>query len=171
MKPQEEYYGCFNLLELFNTYRGLRKFFWQVLPPGSYRVRARYENIYSQEMPFEVVEPTGSERDAYQLLLKADSLLWQKGVDAMRQKLQELIARMPGSVYVEIAHRELLQRGELLEEFPNSGYNAINLKALTRELAPKQKQEFLEKVIRDFPGTRSTWFAQQMLARPELVGE
>jgi len=75
IEPQDEYYGCYNLLELFNTYRGLRSFFWQILPPGSYKVRASYENICSQEIEFEVVEPTESEKAAYQFLQKTDTLL------------------------------------------------------------------------------------------------
>jgi hypothetical protein len=165
MKPREQYYGCFNLLELFNTYRGLRSFFWQILPPGSYSVRASYQNISSQEIEFEVVEPTEDEKATYQFLLKADSLLWQKGVDAMRQQLQELINRFPNSVYAEKAYMDLLQYKELQGKFPNSGYNEITLVALTSEKNSKEKRQFLEEVIRDHPGSRSAKFAQEMLKR------
>ena len=171
VEPEEQYYGCFNLLELFNTYRGLRSFFWQILPVGSYRVRTRYEGIYSEEIEFEVVQPTEDQKAPYQFLLKADSLLWQEGVDSMKQKLQELINRFPNSVYAEKAHSDLSQDEELLQRFPNSGYNGIGLKGLTRELADEEKREFLEKVIRDHTGSRSARYAQQMLARPELVGD
>jgi len=89
----------------------------------------------------------------------------------MRQKLQELINRFPNSAYAEKAHMDLLQYRELLQRFPNSGYNGISLKALIKELSPGQKREFLEKVIQDHPETRSAKYAQQMLARPELVGK
>ena len=89
----------------------------------------------------------------------------------MRQQLQELIKRFPNSVYAEKAHMDLSQDKELLQRFPNSGYNGTGLKALTREKSSREKREFLEKVIRDHPGSRSAKYAQQMLARPELVGD
>jgi hypothetical protein len=171
IEPQEHYYGCYNLLELFNTKRSLYSFFWQILPPGSYKVRASYENICSQEIEFQVVEPKGDEKEAYQLFESAKTLMMQKEFDLERQKLQELVNRFPQSAYAEKAHKELGQEKELLLKYPNSGYNGVNLKSLTRELASEQKQEFLGNVIRDHPETRSAKFARQMLARPELVGK
>ena len=171
LDPQEQYYGCFNLLEFFNMKRSLHSFFWQILLPGSYKVRASYQNICSQEIEFQVVEPTENEKEAYQLLEEAKTLMVQKEFDLERQKLQELINRFPNSVYAEKAHKELGWVNELLQRFPNSGYNGINLKSLTRELVNEKKQEFLEKVIQDHPATRSAKYARQMLARPELVGD
>jgi len=161
IKPQGQYYDCFNLLELFNTYRGLQSFFWQILPPGTYKVRANYENICSPEMEFEVVQPTEGEKEAYQLLEAAYTLLHES--DSCAQKLRELISRFPKSAYAEKAHRELFLRSELVQRFPNSGYNALNLAILTRELSTKEKREFLQEVIRDHPETRSAKFAQEML--------
>jgi hypothetical protein len=164
IQAQEQHYGCFNLLEFFNTKRSLYSFFWQVIPPGSYKVRASYQNINSQQMEFEVVEPTGDEKEAYQLLEKAKTLMAQKEFDSERQKLQELINRFPKSAYAEKAHKELGQEKELLQKYPNSGYSEMNLTFLIGDLPTADaKQGFLEKVIRDYPGSRSARFAQQML--------
>lgn len=174
LDPGEQYYDCFDLLDLYpsSKIKGLiEAYFLRFISLGKYKVRARYRSTSSQEIEFEVIEPSGDEKETYQLLHKAFTFLLDRKSDLQRQKLQELIDRFPNSVYVEKAHRELFQRSELVQKFPNSGYNKINLKVLTRELAHKQKREFLEKVIQDHPESRSAKYAQQMLARPELVGK
>lgn len=166
LDPGEPYYDCFDLLQLYcsSKMKGLiNAYFLRFLPPGKYKVRALYRSAFSQEIEFDVIEPTGDEREAYQLLHKAFPFLLDRKSDLMTQTLQELINRFPNSVYVEKAHRELFQRSELVEKFPNSGYNQINLKVLTGELAPEEKREFLEKVIQDHPESRSAKFAWQML--------
>jgi hypothetical protein len=166
LHAQEKYYECFDLLEFFRSSRmkGLvYVMFLRFLDPGKYEVRARYGGIHSNKVSFEVVEPTGDEKQAHQLLHKAFSLLSEKKSDLQRQKLQELIDRFPASVYVEKAHRELFQPDELLRKFPNSGYCEFILRHLTGKLARDDKREFLEKVIQDYPGTRSARYAQQML--------
>jgi len=172
LESKEFFYGCFNLLELFNMKRSLHSFFWQIVWPGSYKVRASYENLCSQEIEFQVVEPTEDEKEAYQLLEGAKTLMVQKEFDLERQKLQELINRFPNSAYAEKAHKELGQEKELLLKYPNSGYSEMNLTFLSGDLPTTEaKQEFLEKVIRDHPGTRSAMFAQQMLKWMERWGK
>jgi hypothetical protein len=166
LNPGELCYDCFDLLQLYcsSKIKGLiDAYFLRFLPTGKYKVRALYRSAYSQVIEFEIIEPIGDEKEAYQLLHKAFPFLLDKKTDLMNQTLQELINRFPNSVYVEKAHRELFQRSELVEKFPNSGYNRVNLKVLTHKLAPREKREFLEKVIRYHPESRSANFAQQML--------
>jgi len=81
-----------------------------------------------------------------------------------RQKLQELINRFPNSAYAEKAYKELGQEKELLLKYPNSGYSEMNLTFLAGDLPTTEaKRGFLEKVIQDYPESRSAKFAQQML--------
>jgi hypothetical protein len=163
---QEEHYECFDLLEFFRSgqVKGLvNRLFLRFLDPGKYEVRAQYRGgIYSNKIVFEVVEPTGDEKEAYQLLNKAFSFL-SDNPDLHRQKLQELIDQFPNSMYVEKVYRELFQPGELLQKFPNSGYCEFSLRNLSGDLDPTEKREFLENVIQDHPETRSAKYAQQML--------
>jgi hypothetical protein len=160
----EDYYGCFNLLELFNKSRGLLRHIWGELPIGHYILDASYQGISaSPQIGFDIVVPTDQETAPYQLLQDAFSAMRQDESDVQARKLRELIEKFPGSVYVEKALRELFEDKELLRRFPNSGYTERSLMALTRELDPQSKETFLEEVIRTQSGSRSAKLAEQML--------
>jgi hypothetical protein len=164
LNPNEFYYGCFNLLELFNTDRGLLHDIWGKLPPGHYVVRAAYRNIPSvEQLEFEVIEPTEGETESYQILQDAFTALRQRESELRTQKLQELVAKFPNSVYAEKALRELFEEKELLQGFPNSGYTERSLRTLIDKMDSDKKKVFLQNVVKAYAGSRSAKFAQQML--------
>lgn len=163
LEPKEQYYDCFDLIELFSTYRSLLGVYFGLLPQGKYEVQARYREALSQKLTFEIVEPTGAEGEALLLFEEGMKLILRKQPGPSTEKLNNVTSQFPSSVYAEKAYRELFQRNELVREFPNSGYNKINLIALTRKLGSRGKREFLENIIRDHPETRNARFARQML--------
>jgi hypothetical protein len=155
MGPNEQYYGCYDLVYLFASSR--IHFWFGLIPPGKYSVRAGYEGAVTQEISFEIVEPTGQEKEVYQMLIKAFEIAPNSPV------FREVVERYPKSVYAETAFRELFRRSELLKRFPNSGYTEISLSAATRELSREAKHEYLSEVINEYPETRAAKFAKQML--------
>jgi hypothetical protein len=166
IEPNEQYYNCFNLSQFYGSFKnGLIGSTWlRFLPPGKYRVRALYLHTYSQRLEFEVLEPEGEEKQAYDELYNAFlSLFPGRQFDSVIQRLEKLIERFPNSVYIEKAYWHLPDDRGFLQRFPNSGFNESNLRILTSELASEQKREFLEKVIQDYPESRSAKFARQML--------
>jgi hypothetical protein len=166
LDPGEQYYDCFNLLELYpsSKIKGLiDAYFLPYLLPGRYKVRAQYRSAYSQEIEFEVIEPSGDEREAYQLLRKAFTFLLDKKSDLMIEKFQEVVDKYPTSVYAEKAFKELFRRREMLQRFPNSGYNQVILRILTGKMPEENREEFLEVIVNEHPGSRAAKFAEQMI--------
>ncbi|RKX27280.1 MAG: hypothetical protein DRP47_06790 [Candidatus Zixiibacteriota bacterium] len=163
LHPKEQLYGCYDLLELFSTYRSLLRQRFGLLAPGKYSVRGRYGNTFSQEVDFEVVEVTENEMEAYKLLNTAYALWLKDPFDSTNQEFRQIVNQFPNSVYAEKAMREIAPKSELLRQFPNSGYNEQGLRTLTGKLSKGEKTELLQQIISDHPGTRSARFAQQML--------
>lgn len=164
LHPDGNYYGSFDLVELFNTDKGILNNIWGNLPTGSYTVTASYLDIVSNNIQFEIIEPVGNEQNAYQMLQKAFMAIRQKHLhDTYTPKLEELVAKHPKSVYTEKALRELFRDDELLDEFPNSGYTERSLRTMTNALDPSDKTNLLQNVVKKHPNTRAANFAAQML--------
>ena len=171
LNPQQTYYHCFDLTEFFGNYDlGPASPFNQFTPslaPGRYQVSAEYyfghKRIITAKIRFEVIEPTGTERKALGLYVDAYEGYHRKDYDLMTQKLNELITSYPKSAYAERAYLRLFRREDLLERLPSSGFNLTTLRTLTNKMTTEQKQEFLKKIIKKHPETRSAKFAQQIL--------
>jgi hypothetical protein len=157
MDPNEQYYGCYDLVDLFALTPSRISFRFGLIPPGKYSVRAGYEDAVSQEISFEIVEPTGLEREVYEMLIKAFEIAPNSPV------FGGVVKQYPKSVYAETAFRVLFRRSELLKRFPNSGYTEISLSNSTRQLSPEAKREYLSEVVSRYPETRVAKFAMRML--------
>jgi hypothetical protein len=156
MDPNEQYYGCYDLVYLFASSR--IHFWFGLIPPGKYSVRGRYDDALSQEIGFEIVEPTGQEREVCQMLVEA----FESG--AKTWHFREVVERYPkSSVYGETAFERLYRGSEFVKQFPNSGYAETSLTAATRELSREAKHEYLSAVINEYPETRAAKFARRML--------
>jgi hypothetical protein len=171
LNPGDSYYECFNLPECFGELRSLEDFFLPTLKIGNYIAKGEYWlgrdfKISSKEIRFEVKSPMGIEKKPYQLLKKAREYRFAKEHD-LKNVLRELLVSYPKSVYAELASKELLDREAFLDKFPNSGFNQTTLRVLTEKMAKEKKaekkQEFLQKTIKNHPGTRSAKFAQKIL--------
>ncbi|MEW5994522.1 MAG: hypothetical protein AB1744_09015 [Candidatus Zixiibacteriota bacterium] len=68
LDPEEQYYDCFDIVALFNTFRSILGYNFGLLPPGKYDVQVYYGKAISQKLTFEIREPTGVEREALLLL-------------------------------------------------------------------------------------------------------
>jgi hypothetical protein len=174
MKPGDTYYGSIELSELFGDPPQPRApmtnlTFTKSLKPGTYIVTAQYHvgpnTLNSNEIRFEVKPPTGKDKKAYQLLQDAYLFFIQKKLHSMTEKLHELLTTYPKSVYAEKACKHLVLDQLLIQKFPDSGYTQSALQAIADEKNKQEKKEFLQKIIQDYPGTRSAKFAEQMLRR------
>ena len=164
LDTNEQYYYCYNLLELFNTHRGLlAAWFFGLLPAGKYTVQAQSAGAISQELEFVVVEPEGQEREAFQMLSEGFARILGKEVDLAHRIFEDVLERDSTSVYAEKALRELFRRREMLQRFPNSGYNQFNLKFLSSEEREKDPERFLEGVVSEHAGSRAARLAEQMI--------
>lgn len=172
--PKETYYETFDLTYIF-TFHGPvpgNPAFQQPpsLAAGRYEVYAEYpaeESRFSTpKLTFEVVEPTGAEREAFGLHVEAYRSRKRKDDSLAVQQLNKLITDYPKSVYAERALWRLKSWQMLLERFPDSGFNLIGLRNMTAEMDNDKKQAFLQQIVKEHSGTRSARIAQQMLWRP-----
>lgn len=171
LNPKETYYHCFDLTEVFHNYEvgpsSPVNQFTTSLAPGEYEVSAEYcfghKRISTPKIPFEVIKPTGTEAEVLKLYIGAYQGFLGKNYQLSKEKLIKIITSYSESIYAERAYWKLKKYDELLEKCPNSGFNLTTLRTLTNKMNKKQKQEFLQKIIKKHPDTRSAKFAEQML--------
>jgi len=168
--PKETYYETFDLTYIF-VYQGPvpgNPAFQQPpsLAAGRYEVYAEYpageSKLSTPKLTFEVVEPTGAEREAFGLYVEAYRSRKRKDDSLAVQQLNKLVTDYPKSVYAEKAYLRLHKDDELLEKCPDSGYHR-RLRGRIDKLSEEEKQRFLQKVIKEHPNTRSARFAEQLL--------
>ncbi|MEK7775478.1 MAG: hypothetical protein AAB305_06300 [Candidatus Zixiibacteriota bacterium] len=168
MTPDETFYDSFELNELFAV-KYLETLGFGSLSPGYYFVSASYADSNSDRIGFRVVELSGEEREAERLLLDYNISLRSKSLNSSpNASLQRLFEVYPKSVFAEIAALYVLKYEEFLQRFPNSGNSQTRLKALTQELSPELKREYLDSVMVKYKGTRAARHAEQML---KLLGK
>ncbi len=155
LNPKETYYETFDLADIFH------------ITPGKYEVSARYNYRHNRldtpNINFEVTKPTGAEQQALQLYTEAFKNQNRENYFPSKQLLSKLITSYPKSVYAEKVYSWLNRDTDLLEKCPDSGYHQGYLRTAVNKMSKEEKKKFLEKVIKDHPGTRSAKFAQQML--------
>jgi hypothetical protein len=166
LQPQESDYDCYDLVESFHQKPSLYSFYLTALDTGEYRVKARYRRAESKEFRFEVKPPEADEAKAYQLLKDALGFLISRNDSLEHQSLTELLAKYPSSVYAPKACRLLFRWEDILDRYPDSGFSENAIRNLTGEksgMTEEEKKEFLQKIIKKHPETRSAKFAEQML--------
>ena len=94
----EYYYGCLNLLELFNSSRGLIHHIWGELSIGHYFLKATYQDIPSAQCELDIIAPVGNEVAPYQLLQDAFAARRQRQPGVHNRKLREIVDIFPNMV-------------------------------------------------------------------------
>jgi hypothetical protein len=167
LRPQENDYDCYDLVESFHQKSSLFSFYQTILDPGEYRVKAKCKAAQSKELTFEVKPPAGEEAKAYQLLKDALNSVISRNDSLERQSLNQLLTRYPNSVYAPKACKHLRRWEEMLEKYPNSGFTKSAITYLTGEtsgMSEEKKKEFYNRIIKEQPETRAAWFVKQKLS-------
>jgi len=188
LEEGEQDFGSFNLPPSF-AQRGANSGYevpYQYFPyilKGTYTVQARFEGSSSKELSFTVVEPSGQEIEALELIEKATSLWRQDDADPSSQVYQEVVDRFPNSPYAEMSlflslsysHKiwdkrrngtygnfeDAVFKKEMIKNYPNSGDAITWLDAITYDLDDELKMGIFNQFIKDHPNTRSARFAKQ----------
>ncbi|MFH2049639.1 MAG: hypothetical protein ABIJ12_09350 [bacterium] len=180
----EEYYDCFDLLELFSTSKpeSMSYNFFGSLPVGKYTLRATYGHYYSNEITFKIEKQSGQEEESYQMMVDAFNLWARQDYELTIQKFRNILEEYPKSVYAgkalrqiigfqmiynKLAISELQTPQEMLDSFTNSGYSNYCLGLLVWKKTKEEQQDLLQQIIENYPNTRSAKFAEQMLRNLE----
>ncbi len=159
------------------------------LPLGSYSIQAHFEDVSSNELFFKIVEPTGDEKEALDLIKEGCMLYSRKDQDPSGRKFQEVVDNFPNSVYSETSYHlakvntdnaikkfyknegtfDMMGfRKEMLERFPNSGSVGGWLKSIIYDFNDEEKLEFIKKLIKDKPNSRLAKFGKQIIKAQKL---
>lgn len=158
---EEQYYDCFDLIELF-AIKYLSTYHFGALPPGRYFVQGVYGEAFSNKISFIVVDLTGKEKEAEQLLIDA----FKPGSsDTAKPSFLKVFESYPNSVFAEIPARRILGHSDFLKKFPNSGHTRSRLTDDMIGLTDEEKIEYLENAIIKYKGTRAARHAEQLLRR------
>lgn len=169
--PKETYDETFDLADIFTFHGPVPGNPAFQHPPslaaGRYEVYAEYpageSRLSTPKLTFQVAGPTGTEREAFGLYVEAYRSRKGKDDSLAVQHLNKLITDYPKSAYAEKACWRVHGDEELLEKYPDSGYHQGHLRTAIDKMSKEEKEEFLEKVIKEHPKTRSAKFAEQLL--------
>lgn len=186
LMPGEHEYECFDMLEIFGRrltpsgYTILGMFFPHI-PVGSYTLQAHFEDVSSNELSFNIVEASGVEKEAFDIVLEAFQLWQREDTDPAGQKFQEIYNQYPNSVFAQTSlflsriyseNRSfegrvdrMSLRKEMLQKFPNSGDTRGWIRGITYDLGPSEKAKVLNQTIEANPSSRSAKFSRQMLRK------
>jgi len=178
LQPNETLFVCRNLLEA--TWLGVPEEpgpgSWRTyLKLDTYRIKAIYKTaLVSNELIFQVVNPSGDEKKAY--------TLWKEGMknygrakwQAAVAKWKELLGKYPKSVYAPSICRELdyYDRAnskeyaeKLLSEHPNSGYSEFAIGVLLENKSKEEQETILQQIEKKYAGTRAAKFVNNIRKR------
>ncbi len=185
----EQEFGSFDLLESFGNRddsSGYRVLSWvfPYIPTGTYTVKVYCEGTVSDELAFDIVEPSGEERVVLGLIEEASSVYTRDNRGPSVQRFGSIVDGYPNSVFAEqcfyfsrrytqksrdeVRQGTFDQRGftsEMLMNYPNSGHSRNWLKATTREMEDEEKLDLFNRLIEHKSGTRAARFARQMRDR------
>ncbi len=169
MSPGETWYSSIALLYTNGIHdHGIYGWlFHSYLPTGTYRIRANHTGVWSTQLEFKVSNPEGTEKRAYDAMVATYLPDGQRvsPTKALVPGLEKFLADFPTSAYTEKVTYELAretgQYADLLEQFPNCGFDREAINHLSDTAT--DKRAFLKRVIADHPGTRSARFAEQKL--------
>jgi hypothetical protein len=188
IEPNGQDYGSFNLLNLFHTNENFSGYKMQHgihhITPGTYYVRVYYEDSESEEISFNILEPSGEDKEVLKLIEDASRIWKQSNPYPSGQIFQEIVDKYPNTVYMELCYykarhyspevwgsrkngtfdKEDFEK-DLLEKCPNSGYSKVRIIFLTKKLSDSAKLEFLNSISSKAPNTRSDRYIQILLSR------
>ena len=192
LRPGQQDFGSFNLAQLFQPREANSGFSvlddFSFIPKGEYSVQATFEDTISNELTFTVVEPSGEEKEALELIEKASSVWNLNNTDPAVEIFREVVARYPNGVFAErcfyIAEaynmdmRRKLKQGpwtfrpiytKMLEHYPNSGNADEWVHALTIKLEDSARRKLLNELAEAHPDTRCARYVDVL--RDRMTGE
>lgn len=185
LEASHTYYHYIRLSENFG--KGAREY----LPPslryleeGTYTLQMIHTGVSSNLAEFNVQNPKGEERLAYNLVTDASRTglkYYHTDTQQAIEIFQGLINKYPKSVYAELADYEiaglygLLGQSDRTDEYlrdlilhyPNSHFVLKALPDLLRQMTKREKVEFLKETIKKHPETRASDLAQESLQNIE----
>jgi len=183
----EQDFGSINLLEYFrsqNKNSGYSVINWSFpfIPKGSYTINVYFEGDISNNLSFDIVEPSGKEKEVLEIIEKASKISPKLKADSFAKIFNEVVNKYPNSVFAEkcfylseaYSHMDEFRLGsfdlknlhrEILMKYPNSSNSLITILSITHGLDDSQKLEILNKYIEDYTNTRCSKFAKQMKER------
>ena len=191
LKSGEQDADSFNLLELYGLYdanSGYRILNWvfPYIPAGMYSVKVCFEDAVSNELTFEIVNPSGEEREVLELIAEASGVYAQDNSGPSVEKFRDIVEKYPHNVFAEEcyyfaranspqAYEELRQgtfdrksfNEEMLMKYPNSGRTRGLLTAVTWELDDSAKMDVFNSIIEEKAHTRAARYAK--LERDRLL--
>ena len=161
----EGIYRCHELLENFGTWDhgALGQIWFRYLKPGTYTIRASHFGKYSNEIEFEVVQPTGNELDCYQNLKNIYYSRTQENQEEIKSKLENYAHTYPHSVYIEKVLWDIGRFNEILERFPESGFNSKVIRSQLSNINDSEKLSFLDQITKNHPHTRISKIANHYI--------
>ncbi len=177
LEPGEKQYNSFGLNYLYGVSQGDLDFtilgmYFPQIPVGSYTIEGTFEGITSNILSFNVIEPSGDEKEVFDLLVAGCSLWSNSDRVPAGNKFQEILDRFPNTVYGETCfHLAKTNLGTLegmeltkqkLERFPNSGSAIGWLNGIIYYLDKSEKEAVLNQVIIDNPNSRAAKFAKKI---------
>ncbi len=188
--PGEKEYGSFDLLKLFQFRKeipgySVSKILFRYIPKGTYTVQVHYEGDFSNEITFNIVEPSGDEKEVIKMIEDVERSSGKHAPYPVSKKFQEIVNRFPNSVFAEICFYESrflskeirdgmkvsFKEGnnkikmEMLENYPNSGNSYGWLRSITRDMDDSTKLDFINNLKGANLNTRSAKFIEQMQER------
>jgi hypothetical protein len=186
LEPNESQHVCLDLLE--GTGLGEREKWMSgrsYLKTDTYRVEAIYKGyLESNQITFNVANPTGEEKIALQLWREGYADQIKKRADKSFEKWRELVERYPKSVYAPSAFNELCywskdpkdieKHGkELLLKYSNSRFVRNVFWKLLQDKPRNEQVQFLKDVLKKIPAdTRAAdWAKESLKALEEQEGK
>ncbi len=176
--PQEGIFTTYNLLESNGSYIN-GSFYPKSLPPEMYSIRLCRGSNCSELINFEIIEPNGSEEKALKLLMDGFHATHFKKFKERIDFFKLLIDDYSSSVY---APKALLHIGmyptqkeaeeilnienlsiELLQRYPNSGYNFGLIRGLRENRFLPDEVEVIEAILKENKNNRIGKLNKQML--------
>lgn len=186
IRPGETYTYGINLSESFG--KGFREYIpppLRYLAKDAYTLQMTHNKVLSNRIEFTVLEATGSEKHACDLIKKATRSgfkYYHDDVHLVVDIFEELLQKYPNSVYADLAQNELAGLYGLVGETgktayylktlvltqPNSHFVVKAILGLLQQMEDPVKKMFLEEVIKKVPDSRASNLAKETLNNIEV---
>lgn len=185
--PGETVYRSFNIPEFYGTF----DMFLPTFKVGSYTVQAQqrsgsdiayipyqFDDLTSETLNFNVIEPDSAESEVLKLVLEARNLIYKKKSDSAGVMFQMIVDSFPNSVYSDFCYDRAKsfkdsafltggldqdQMEDIIDRYPNSSEVFGYIRSLTSNQPKDIQHRILDRIIAKHPKTRAAKYAQTML--------
>ncbi len=171
-------YASLDLLTYLSSYEelsgyGVVRDRFPFLPEGQYSVKVIFDGATSNELTFNIVQPTGEEIEVLKLIEEACAVWVQDSTAPASDIYKKIVEKYPNSVFAEKCYylsrfysQEIwdgLKNGtydkrnlkmEMVNKFPNSGHSKDWCNAITYGMDDVAIDEFVNNLLQSKPDTR-----------------